>query len=138
MSSDYENDFLADYKFDITNIDQPNETFDAIICYHILEHVIDDRKAMSELYRILKPNGTIVIQTPFKKGEIYEDYSILSAPERKQHFGQEDHVRVYSVYGLQGRLENAHFKVKTITFKETKDDFKLGFKSPEIVLIATK
>ena len=107
ISSDYENEFLADYKFDITNIDQPSECFDVIICYHILEHIIDDKKAITELYRILKPSGIIIVQTPFKKGEIYEDISIISPLERKHHFGQEDHVRVYSVDGLRMRLENA-------------------------------
>lgn len=138
ISSDYGNEFLADYKLDITNIDKPNKIFDLIICYHILEHIIDDHNAISELYRVLKPKGSILIQTPFKKGDTYEDFTITAPDMKKKHFGQEDHVRVYSVDGLRKRLEHAHFKVKTLTFKKAEIDLKFGFKSPETVLIAKK
>ncbi|PKQ43548.1 methyltransferase domain-containing protein [Confluentibacter flavum] len=137
-SSDFENEFLADYKFDITNIKQDNEKFDTIICYHILEHIIEDQKAISELYRVLKPHGTVYIQTPFKDGEIYEDYSILTPQERKKHFGQEDHVRIYSIEGLKNRLMNNGFNVSVKTLNKTDDDLFLGLKSPETILIATK
>ena len=51
-STDYENEFLADYNFDITNINQDANKFDVIICYHILEYILDDKKAISELYRV--------------------------------------------------------------------------------------
>ncbi len=139
FSSDFENEFLADYRFDITNIRQNNETFDAIICYHILEHIIDDQKAMSEIYRVLKPNGKIYIQTPFKTGDIYENNKIITPEERLEHFGQEDHVRIYSVEGLTKRLEKASFKVEQKLFiEENEEDFYLGLKTSETVLIAKK
>lgn len=138
FSSDFENEFLADYKFDITKIPQSDETFDTIICYHILEHITDDQSAMSELYRVLKPNGTIYIQTPFKTGEIYEDNTVTSSKDRLKHFGQEDHVRIYSVEGLTERLKKASFKVEQKLFEENEDDFYLGLKSSETVLIAKK
>ncbi|WNH13018.1 class I SAM-dependent methyltransferase [Thalassobellus suaedae] len=137
-STDFEDEFLADYKFDITNVEQENDKFDTIICYHILEHIIEDRKAMSELHRVLKPNGTIFIQTPFKEGVIYEDYSIITPEDRKIHFGQNDHVRIYSVAGLKERLENTGFKVEIKKNDNHTDDSFLGLKSPETVLIATK
>ncbi|WP_245925720.1 class I SAM-dependent methyltransferase [Algibacter marinivivus] len=137
-SSDFENEFLADYKFDITDINQKDETFDTIICYHILEHITDDQKAMSELYRILKPNGTIYIQTPFKKGDIYEDDSITSPEKRLEHFGQEDHVRVYSVDGLKVRLKKNGFKVSVKRFNNSLNSIYNGFKPSEIVLIVNK
>lgn len=137
-STDFTDAFLADYKFDITDINQSNEKFDLIICYHILEHILEDKKAMTELYRVLKPNGVIYIQTPFKEGDIYEDYNIISPEEREQHFGQDDHVRIYSVDGLKNRLEHCNFNVSTITFSNQNDDFYLGCLSPETILIATK
>ncbi|WP_456440366.1 class I SAM-dependent methyltransferase [Psychroserpens sp.] len=137
-SSDFEDEFLADYNFDITQINQENETFDTIICYHILEHIVNDKAAISELFRVLKPNGVIYIQTPFKDGDIYEDYSITSPKEREKHFGQNDHVRIYSAEGLKERLEIAGFKVDITLFNDVKKDLYNGFKSPEIVLIATK
>jgi SAM-dependent methyltransferase len=137
-STDFENEFLADYKFDITNINQDTEKFDTIVCYHILEHIIDDQKAMSELYRVLKPSGSIYIQTPFKEGATYEDDSIVSPKERLLHFGQDDHVRIYSVDSLKIRLINNGFNVSIKLFSSEDDDFYFGFKSPETILIATK
>lgn len=138
FSTDFENEFLADYKFDITNIPQEQDKFDVIICYHILEHILDDKKAISELYRVLKPSGTIFIQTPFKDGDIYEDSSFVSVEERLVHFGQSDHVRIYSIDGLKKRLENKGFKVSVNTFENNVDDFYKGYKSPETVLMASK
>ena len=134
-ASDLSGDFISDVKFDITNISQASETYDLIICYHILEHVIEDEKAMKELFRILKPNGTILIQTPFKDGEIYEDYSITSESERLLHFGQEDHVRSYSINGLKGRLEKGGFSIDVKHFD--KNSY-LGFTQNETILIASK
>lgn len=133
-STDYENEFLADYKFDITNINQKDNTFNTIICYHIL----DDKKAISELYRVLKTKGTVYIQTPFKYGDIYEDEKIVSSEERRIHFGQEDHVRVYSVEGLKNRLKKSGFKVKVKSFNLSDNDLYFGFKTPETILILTK
>ena len=134
-ASDLSGDFIADVQFDITNISKPDESYDLIICYHILEHVIEDVKAMKELYRILKPNGTIIIQTPFKDGKIYEDYSIQSETERLKHFGQEDHVRIYSVDGLKKRLESIGFDIIVNQFEE---NIYLGFSNNEIIILATK
>ena len=134
-ASDLSGDFIADVTYDINQIPEKENTFDLIICYHILEHVIEDVKAMKELYRILKPNGTIIIQTPFKDGKIYEDYSIQSETERLKHFGQEDHVRIYSVAGLKERLQNVGFKIEILQFQ--KEEY-FGFSDNETILIATK
>ena len=138
FSSDFEDEFLAEYKFDITAIDQPNNTFDLVICYHILEHIIEDQQAISELYRVLNLKGKIYIQTPFKEGDIYEDYSITSPEEREAHFGQQDHVRIYSVNGLKERLEKAGFVVKVKVFEPFENDAYYGFTSPETILVLTK
>ncbi|MEN3322623.1 methyltransferase domain-containing protein [Mariniflexile soesokkakense] len=137
-SSDFENEFLADYKFDITSIDQEDNKFNTIICYHILEHIVDDKKALNELYRVLKPGGTIFIQTPFKEGSIYENFSIVLPKDRLKHFGQDDHVRIYSVNGLKERLKTAGFKTEEKTFNNQGNGFYFGFNSQETVLIATK
>lgn len=136
FSSDFENEFIADYNYDITSIASEANSFDLIICYHVLEHIEDDIKAMSELFRVLKPNGRCFIQTPFKDGNIYEDYSITTESARKSAFGQKDHVRVYSVEGLQNRIESVGFKVKIKTFeKNASDAFGL---QPETVLLVEK
>ncbi|MFK7831750.1 MAG: class I SAM-dependent methyltransferase [Winogradskyella sp.] len=133
-SSDFENEFRADYNFNITAIDCDSHFFDIIICYHVLEHIDEDLKAMSELYRVLKPNGICYIQTPFKSGLIYEDSKIISEKEREIAFGQKDHVRVYSVEGLQNRLESVGFKVKIKTFDKSDSD-NFGFKAETVFLL---
>jgi predicted SAM-dependent methyltransferase len=119
IATDFENEFIADHSYDITNIDLPDNSIDVIICYHVLEHITEDVKAMTELYRILKPKGTCLIQTPFKEGAIYEDDSITTEEGRLKAFGQKDHVRVYSVEGLTNRLEVAKFNTEIIAFEST-------------------
>ena len=90
---------------------------------------------MNEVHRVLKHNGTVLIQTPFKEGEIYEDYSITSEAERLLHFGQEDHVRIYSIDGLKNLLENSGFTISVTQFEK---DTYLGFSDKETILFATK
>jgi SAM-dependent methyltransferase len=135
IASDLSGNFMADVTYDITKIPEKENTFDLILCYHILEHVIEDTEAMKELYRVLKPNGTVLIQTPFKEDEIYEDYTITSETNRLLHFGQEDHVRIYSVDGLKKRLESEGFSVSVKQFEENEY---LGFSDKEIILFTTK
>jgi SAM-dependent methyltransferase len=62
-------------KMDITNITYPDESFDVVPCSHVLEHVWDDRKAMNELQRILKPGGWAIVLVPidYKRAETFED-----------------------------------------------------------------
>lgn len=135
FSTDYENEFLADYRYDITKIDAKNDKFDLITCYHILEHITDDQQAMNELFRVLKNGGIALVQTPFKEGEIYEDYSIVSPEEKLKHFGQDDHVRIYSVSGLENRLKRAGFTTELRTFNSNEY---LGLSDNETIIICRK
>ncbi len=137
ITSDFEGEFDAVKNYNIENIEEVDNTFNLIICYHVLEHIENDEKAMSELYRILKPNGECFIQTPFKEGDIFEDENIVSPEDRLKYFGQEDHLRIYSVEGLKTRLEKAKFKISIKHFKEDKNN-KFGFHEDETVLIAKK
>ncbi len=108
----------GDIRLDITAIDQPEASWDVVIVYHILEHIIDDRKAMSELFRILRPGGTMYLQVPLETGrtELYEDATIVGKKERNKAFGQWDHVRRYSAQGLKTRLEEAGFVVEVVDY----------------------
>lgn len=137
FSSDLSGDFIADEKYDLTSIDAPSDSFGLIICYHVLEHIEEDYKAMGELFRILQEDGVCFIQTPFKTGEIYEDASITSPNEREKSFGQWDHVRIYSVDSLVKRLKEVGFHVEELKFSETENN-KYGFKHTETVLICRK
>ncbi len=99
-------------KVDITDIPFEENSFDLILCNHVLEHIPDDRKAMSELYRVMAKNGDGIFQVPldYTREETYEDWTITSPEEREKAFGQHDHVRWYGKdYPL--RLQNAGFTV---------------------------
>jgi SAM-dependent methyltransferase len=89
-------------------------SFDAFICSHVLEHVGDDKKALSELFRILKPSGFGILMVPINLNvnKIDEDPGIKDAGERWRRFGQEDHVRLYSKRGFIQRVEDTGFIVK--------------------------
>ncbi|MDO6801247.1 methyltransferase domain-containing protein [Wenyingzhuangia sp. 1_MG-2023] len=104
---------LADVKADICDLPFDNNTYDVVFCNHVLEHIADDAKAMSELFRVLKPGGWGIFQVPqdTKRKNTYEDFSIILPEERQLHFGQYDHVRIYGLDYFT-RLEKAGFTVK--------------------------
>ncbi|MBE0429908.1 MAG: methyltransferase domain-containing protein [Thermoleophilia bacterium] len=105
-------------EMDITNIQFPDASFDVIICNHVLEHIIDDGKAMSELHRTLKPGGMAILQVPVSQAlkDTYEDFEITDKAEREEVFGQGDHVRIYSSAGYQHKLARAGFKVNAFNW----------------------
>lgn len=92
---------------------------------------------MQELWRVLHKGGNCLIQTPFKEGEISEDSTITTPEDREKYFGQNNHVRIYSIAGLKQRLENTGFKVDVKRFTESPENFN-GFDQEETVLICHK
>lgn len=108
---------LAMHKDDLINLGFDDNAFDAILCYHVLEHIEDDIKAMRELFRILKPGGWAILQSPIDndREKTFEDSSITDPMERKKIFGQEDHVRIYGRDYFK-RLREAGFVVKEDQF----------------------
>lgn len=105
-------------RLDLTALDLPDESWDVLIVYHILEHIVEDRKAMREMFRVLRPGGMAILQVPIDvdREEIYEDETIVDPKERRKAFGQGDHVRRYSASGLQARLEEAGFRVEPVDY----------------------
>lgn len=98
-------------KMDLTDIQYPEGTWDVILCSHVLEHIPDDRKAMSEMLRVLKPGGWLMVQVPTYGDSTYEDWSITSEEGRLEAFLQRDHVRKYGT-DIADRLRDAGFNVK--------------------------
>lgn len=122
-------------RMDITEMEFADNSFDVVICNHVLEHVQDDMKAMREIYRVLKPGGWAILNSPVdkKRQSTYEDASITDPILRLQHFGQQDHVRVYGTDYIN-RLLTAGFEVKVIDYAETfshNDQFRYGLKADE-------
>lgn len=109
----------AGESMDITAIPRPEGSFDVVLVSHVLEHVPDDGKALSELLRVLKPDGKAILQHPIDYGlkTTYEDPSISEPERRADHFGQHDHVRVYG-RDFPGRVRAAGFKVSSERYEE--------------------
>ncbi|MFC2117244.1 class I SAM-dependent methyltransferase [Bacteroidota bacterium] len=106
---------IADVKLDIQDIPYEDCSFNVIICNHVLEHVEDDKKAMSELFRTLKKDGFALLQVPidFNREITYEDSSITDPVEREIHFLQKDHFRLYGL-DYPEKLEKSGFFVEQI------------------------
>ncbi len=112
---------LAKVKMDVHDIPFPENTFDVIFCNHVLEHVQDDLKVMSEFKRVLKPGGWALLQSPWYPDEMAvtdEDTSITDPKERERRFGQNDHVRKYGA-DYPERLSRSGLKVTGIDFVST-------------------
>ena len=92
-------------------------SFEGIVCLHVLEHVRDDRKAISELHRVLAPGGWCVVLVPLYPHDVletHEDWSKTSDADRWRHFGAHDHVRLYGKSDFVSRLEVVGFQVEQL------------------------
>jgi len=133
---------IADVKADICDLPFEENSFDVVFCNHVLEHIENDKKAMSELYRVLKPGGLGIFQIPqdLSLDKTYEDFTITSKEERKKHFGQYDHVRVYGK-DYFNKLRAVGFKVNEVDYSKTLDPIlvtKYCLTKGEILPVCTK
>lgn len=107
----------TDLIVDITNMPEiESDSYDILICSHVLEHVSNDNKALSELYRVLKPGGWGIIMVPINLtiDQIDENPQVTDVAERWRRFGQDDHVRDYSKPGFIERVEAAGFTLNQL------------------------
>ncbi len=103
---------LAKVRMDIHDIPFEAESFDAVLCNHVLEHVNDDLRAMGEIARVLKPGGYAILLVPFFNpvpDTTVQDPTIADPRERERRFGQDDHVRKYG-NDYPRRIERAGMK----------------------------
>jgi SAM-dependent methyltransferase len=118
ITSDLESP-IADVKADICNLPFKDDSFDVVFCNHVLEHIPDDKKAMQELFRVLKKGGFGVFQIPqdMSRENTFEDASITDKQERTKIFGQYDHVRVYG-RDYFNKLRSVGFKVEEVDYTQ--------------------
>jgi len=102
----------ADLKIDIQDMNIESCSFDAVWCSHVLEHLPDDRAAMREVCRILKPGGWALILVPidWNRPSTWEDDTIIDPRQRAICFGHPEHLRLYGK-DFKERLESSGFKV---------------------------
>lgn len=129
-------------KADITAIPFEDETFDVILCSHVLEHVPDDGKAMRELLRVMKKDGWGIFQVPIneKLETTFEDPSITSPSARKKAYGRKDHVRWYGL-DFGEKLKKIGFQVKVADLMKSsspEEIFRFGYKGGEDIFHCRK
>ena len=127
-------------RMDITALDCEAESFDAVYCSHVLEHVPDDQRAMSEIHRVLRPGGWALVQVPLSGDVTQEDLSITDPRERLRLYGQRDHVRLYGL-DIVDRLEIAGFAVQTVRgvdLASDEDCKRFGFSSSGALFFCKK
>jgi SAM-dependent methyltransferase len=108
---------LAMSKQDITDIQFPDNSFDMIICSHVLMHVPEEEKAINELYRVLKKGGTTLLMTKidFKRNTTYEVTGVYAAEDRLKTYGDDEIFRVHGT-DFADRVRKAGFLVEEIDY----------------------
>ena len=107
----------ADVKMDVHDIPFKANTFDVVICNHVLEHVEDYQQVLKEFYRVMKPNGWGIFQVPIDRNNetTQEDKNVTDPKERERLYGQSDHLRLFGLdYGK--KLSSVGFKVTESNF----------------------
>ena len=133
---------IADLHFDLHDIPLEDNQYDVVFCNHVMEHVDDPIRCMSELNRVMKPGGWAIMQVPqdMNREVTYEDKSITSPEEREKHFWQKDHVRLFGK-DYPNYLEKSGFKVDEFDLNtefDTTEVSKFRLMQKEILYIARK
>ncbi|WP_083426279.1 methyltransferase domain-containing protein [Thermoactinomyces sp. DSM 45891] len=128
---------------DVTNLYYEDHSFDVIICSHILENISEDRKAMGELYRVMKVGGWGIMQVPLATNVAmsFEDERVMTADDRARAYGHPNHVRVYAKEDYIKRLESVGFRVELYNIAERysiKEAHKLGLSKEDNLYIVHK
>ncbi len=132
----------VDVRADIQALPFPNESYDLILCNHVLEHIPNDGQALTELFRVLRHGGVLIAQIPFSPllEETIEDATLTDPRKREERFGQDDHVRLYGT-DFQHRFTNVGFTIRTMPLTDFLSEaeikkYALNVKEP--LIIATK
>jgi len=138
------NPLLAREVIDITNIQYPDKSFDIIICSHVLGHIPDEKKALSELNRVLSDNGELLIMSliDFNREVTLESDKIKTAEDKLKNYGEPDLERLYG-RDIVTRLQNGGFNVEQIDYREniegdSRQKLSLGDGSREMIFKCTK
>lgn len=102
---------------DLCDLDFPDESFDGVIVFHVLEHVPDDALALRETRRVLRPGAWALLQVPLTGGTTVEDPAISDPEERRARFGQSDHVRIYGE-DFPARVRAAGLEIEEIEYRD--------------------
>lgn len=126
------------HKVDITRVALPDQSYDIVMAHHVLEHIPDDRAAMRELFRLLRPGGIALLSVPINatRHETHEDPMIADPKARWAHFSQHDHCRYYGM-DFHDRLESVGFRVEIFRLSPA-EEVRYGLLRDEWITIATR
>jgi SAM-dependent methyltransferase len=123
-----------------TGLEYEDNSFDLVIANHILEHIPDDRKAMQEIFRVLKPAGVAIMQVPYSEmiHQTIESPDINEPALQSKLYGQKDHVRIYAIDDYVSRLKSSGFDIKEYTYEMLSDYYKYAIQPKEKFLLMSK
>jgi SAM-dependent methyltransferase len=123
-------------KQDATQFSFPGASFDWVIGNHILEHIPADQQAMNEIFRVLKPGGSAILQVPYSelRDSTIEEVTIKDPVKQSMLFGQKDHVRIYALSDYVHRLEQAGFEVEVLPYEALQKYYSLAIQPGEAFL----
>ena len=126
------------HRGDITRMQLADASYDMVIAHHVLEHITDDRQAMRELFRLLRPAGIAVLSVPINatRRQTYENAAVSAPEQRQAHFGGEDHVRYYGL-DFADRLAEVGFSVESFRMLP-EDEVRYSLLRDEWIIIASK
>lgn len=128
-------------KMDVTALELADESKTLIWISHVLEHVLHDDLAMSEMHRVLKPSGVALVQVPIWRLRTFEDESVTTEEDRLRTFYQKDHVRLYGM-DIVERFEAAGFQASIVRAQDFGSDMliehRLSFASTDEVFVFRK
>ncbi|WP_231956600.1 methyltransferase domain-containing protein [Posidoniimonas polymericola] len=126
---------------DITNLELEDNLFSLIWCSHVLEHIEDDRLAMSELFRVSRPRGLTLVMVPIYGEKTFEDPRVTTPADRLKHFKQEDHVRLFGL-DIANRLRDTGFEVEVLSVDGMPEEetlrYGLAYPSTKEIFMCTK
>jgi SAM-dependent methyltransferase len=133
--ANYSKEFVK--HMDVQNLPFADNSFDLIICNHVLEHVFDEKRAIQELFRVLTKGGQAILQVPISPilEKTISDTTITDGTTLEEKFGQWDHVRLFGMDYAQ-KLESCGFSVEQYKFHKKYPKF--AFNSKEILFIGRK
>lgn len=140
ISGDLNHRPTSQMRMDLTGSPFASDTFDVIICIHVLEHVVCDSYAISELFRVLKPGGWVMVAVPIRMdAKTFEDPAVTDPAERQRLFGEPDHLRLYG-FDLRDSLQTAGFDVQTFQANELEPAIleRCGLKAEEVMFKCVK
>lgn len=135
---------LASHQMDITDIRFPDNHFDFIICSHVLGHVPNERKALHELYRVLKSGGSLFLMSLMDPdAQLTVENPEFNTPEKKlRHYGEKDLERLYG-NDFSERIAADDVTVERIDYRlhfagSERQHMALGNGQREVIYLVTK